>query len=760
MLPPTRDLCGMLLIACLAVWTGCTSDPAATRTRHQNRGDAYLSQNKFKEAIIEYRNAINADPKAAEPHEKLAEAYVRDRESREAFREFIAAADLMPSNVAYQVRAGEALLLTGKFAEARRRAEIALKLDPTDVHAQLLRGHALAELRDIDAALTQVEDAVRDGASPGLSLATLGVLLQFAKGNLSEAEEAFNRAVVADPRSVAARLALANLYWATGRKMETEATLRKAVEIEPESVLANRALVIFLLASNRAGDAERPLHVLAERASSNDERLALADYYVAARRLDEARAVLTALARQRPTARRANLKLAELALRHGDRTGARRHIGEVLAKEPRNVDALIAQAQLELIEGDTINAAATIRSAAESNPGVVRAQYALGRLLAANGNTVDAAAAYQRALQLDAHFAPANIELARLSADNSRYDDAIKFASAAVATIPADPEGHLLRARAWLAKGATKSADDTLTWLSTTYPRDPAVQTEIGHLLVSKGDLAAARAAFERAWVEDPTQLGALEGLTDLDIRQKRTAAARARIDDVVATQRQRAAAQLLAARAYLKLDDESSAEAALRRALATDATSIDGYNMLGTLYLKQRRLADATAEFQRLALLQPKSVSVQTALGVLYQLQNRWPDAKAQYEKVMQIDPRAAVAANNLALIYTDREDDPDSGLHWAQIAKAGLPNASEVDDTLGWVYYKRKLTAMAIATLQRSSAAQPTNPIYLFHLGLAFAQDGQPLLARKQLERALELSADFDGAAAARTLLASLKS
>src|SRR6185436_16222642 len=159
------------------------------------------------------------------------------------------------------------------------------------------------------------------------------------------------------------------------------------------------------------------------------------------------------------------------ALRHGDRTGARRHIGEVLAKEPRNVDALIAQAQLELIEGDTINAAATIRSAAESNPGVVRAQYALGRLLAANGNTVDAAAAYQRALQLDAHFAPANIELARLSADNSRYDDAIKFASAAVATIPADPEGHLLRARAWLAKGATKSADDTLTWLSTTYPR-------------------------------------------------------------------------------------------------------------------------------------------------------------------------------------------------------------------------------------------------------------------------------------------------
>jgi Flp pilus assembly protein TadD len=67
--------------------------------------------------------------------------------------------------------------------------------------------------------------------------------------------------------------------------------------------------------------------------------------------------------------------------------------------------------------------------------------------------------------------------------------------------------------------------------------------------------------------------------------------------------------------------------------------------------------------------------------------------------------------------------------------------------------------MTGLAISTLERSAAAQPRNPTYLYHLGLAYAQDGQHAAARRSLERALELSPNFEGASDARALLSSLK-
>ena len=98
-------------------------------------------------------------------------------------------------------------------------------------------------------------------------------------------------------------------------------------------------------------------------------------------------------------------------------------------------------------------------------------------------------------------------------------------------------------------------------------------------------------------------------------------------------------------------------------------------------------------------------------------------------------------------------------STMETAQTAKAGLPNVSEVDDTLGYIYYKKKLPSVAIASLRVSVAAQPNNPLYLYHLGLAYAQNGDTALARQHLEKALKAQPNFDGAEEARKVLSSLK-
>jgi Flp pilus assembly protein TadD len=115
-------------------------------------------------------------------------------------------------------------------------------------------------------------------------------------------------------------------------------------------------------------------------------------------------------------------------------------------------------------------------------------------------------------------------------------------------------------------------------------------------------------------------------------------------------------------------------------------------------------------------------------------------------------------MAANNLAQYYADRGEQLDTALQLAQTAKAALPNRPEIDDTLGWVYYKRNVPVLAIASFKQCVAARPDNPSFLAHLGLAYAQNKDREPARQALKKALAMKADFDGAADARATLAQL--
>jgi predicted Zn-dependent protease len=102
---------------------------------------------------------------------------------------------------------------------------------------------------------------------------------------------------------------------------------------------------------------------------------------------------------------------------------------------------------------------------------------------------------------------------------------------------------------------------------------------------------------------------------------------------------------------------------------------------------------------------------------------------------------------------------DNLDIALQHAQTAKAAMPNRPEVNDTLGWIYYKKNMTPQAIAALRDSVGRDSRNPVFYYHLGMAYAQSGDAVKARTALQQALSLRPDFPGADEARAALESLK-
>ena len=87
-----------------------------------------------------------------------------------------------------------------------------------------------------------------------------------------------------------------------------------------------------------------------------------------------------------------------------------------------------------------------------------------------------------------------------------------------------------------------------------------------------------------------------------------------------------------------------------------------------------------------------------------------------------------------------------------------SGSPQAPEGSDTLGLIYFKRRLFAFSAAAYEDAVKLDPKNPEHRYHLGLALAKNNQPQRAREAFTSALALSQSFAGAADAKAQLAAL--
>jgi tetratricopeptide (TPR) repeat protein len=321
--------------------------------------------------------------------------------------------------------------------------------------------------------------------------------------------------------------------------------------------------------------------------------------------------------------------------------------------------------------------------------------------------------------------------------------------------LPGNLDARLAIVRGLLAAKDLERAEKELATLQAARPQAAVVHVQVGVLASQKGNVAAARTAFERALALDATSLEAVAGLLSLDLRARDFPAARALVERSLDNDHASPQGLLLAARTYASLNDLAAAERSLRRAIEADPTLLPAYRMLGQLYLSQRKLDEARKEFDALAQRQSKPVAALTMAGIVLQAQGNTAQARQRFEQALALDPHASVAANNLAWIHTEKGGDLNTALQLALAATAATPDVPEMMDTLGWVYYKKEQPKLAIPLLTRSVEKAATNPVYHYHLGLAYIQDGNFAAGRRSLQRALTARPDAETTADIKKLL-----
>src|SRR5215470_18778764 len=89
----------LLIVGFLALaFTGCTSDPNVRKQKYLESGQRYFDKGKYREAAIQFQNAIQVDPRFAEAHYKLAQTQMKLQNWNAAYPELQRTLELQPEN--------------------------------------------------------------------------------------------------------------------------------------------------------------------------------------------------------------------------------------------------------------------------------------------------------------------------------------------------------------------------------------------------------------------------------------------------------------------------------------------------------------------------------------------------------------------------------------------------------------------------------------------------------------------------------------
>lgn len=201
-----------------------------------------------QDAIEPLRRAVLLEPRQAVLHYALASSCLATGDYAQAAASFRAALDCDPSFGDAANGLGVAQKKLGQTASAVDSFRIAIRIKPGSAEAHSNLGSALLDAGDAAGALQSLTTSLKLRPADEATLQELvaaSVALareRLASGNPADAASILERALIAVPTQLDARLVLAEAYEQSGRSAETLVALESAVSLRPESAAAHYAL--------------------------------------------------------------------------------------------------------------------------------------------------------------------------------------------------------------------------------------------------------------------------------------------------------------------------------------------------------------------------------------------------------------------------------------------------------------------------------------------------------------------------------------
>jgi tetratricopeptide (TPR) repeat protein len=715
----------------------CATSPQAKEARFLKRGQALIAQKEYSRAILEFRNAVTAVPHDAEPYYQLGMAYLGSGDPASAAKSFERATTLNPRHSGAQLKLAE-LMTTARdpkyVQEAVSRLQGAFGDSPDNVEA--IDTLALAEwkLGKPEDAIQRLQEALKKFPAHLQSAVTLAQL-KLSKRDWNGAEQVLKKAVADAPESSAAATAMGDFYVLLRQPASAESEFKRAVQLDPKNGVALFSLGSLQIAARRMDEAEETYKRLAALPEKAFKPLHAIYLYQFGKR-EAALAEFEKLAKSDPDDRGAQTRLAAAYIGMNRVSDSEAVLAAALKRNPKNSDALLQRAAMRLRSGRPDEAERDVREVLHFNPDSAVAHSVLAEVDHAKGLQNSEQQELQQALRINSSLLRARLALGRKFLSGQQ-------AKAALEVLDAAPDTQKMQlpwilGRNWTLLSLGNLAEARIGIEQALQAGRPLVAVyQNGVLQFMQKDYIGARAHLEEVLKSGVTEVQVVQLLMEVFAAQQQLAKGMDRLQQLAAEHPGSAPLQHLLGQWLNRVGNSAGARAAFEKAKAADPKFAAADLSLAEMEISEGRNAAALERLAPVVAADPKNVSALLVSARAQEAAGAHPAVLVSYRAVLDIEPSNLIALNNLA--YFLATDSPDEALSFAQRAAEMVPDNPTVQDTLGWIYYRKGLYSMAVRYL-KTAVDKETTPQRQFHLGMSYLKMGDQAAGQKIVRAALQ--------------------
>jgi tetratricopeptide (TPR) repeat protein len=726
----------------LAFTVGCNRDPNVRKQKYLESGKRYEASGKYKEAALQFLNALRVDKNFGDAHYEMAKTYLKMNSPQPAYAELMRTVQLSPKNLPARIDLGNMLLDGGVTDRAEEQAKAVLAVDANNADAFALLAGVEQRRGNNAEAVKNIQQALQLDPNRASFHTSAALLMTADPANEAAVESELGKAASLDAKDATPHLVLAALLEKKGDMQGAAQQYAAAIRVAPDNIQARAALAGLFFRLGNKDMAEQTLHqAVVDLPESEEAATLLKDYYGKAGQLDRAEAVFADLTSKYPKSFAIKITYAGILFDRKNYGHSTSVAAELTKNNAGNPQVQILNALLLLNTGKTEDALTLLQKAVKDNPNNVQIQLMLAQVAAGKGDMATAEASFRGAAKLN----PGNLEAASgLAQIAILRNDAGMLTEVADKTIQQHPDfsgAYLWRGTAEAGRREYDKAQDDYQMVMKMSPDNSAAYLQMGQLQLVQGHIPEGKAMLQKSLDKDPNSVRAMGMLVAYDLQAKQPAKALERLQEQIAKEPGNGGFYTELATVQLQTRDFKNALQSAQKAMQLSPESLDAANVYTQVEVSLNDVGPAIATWQSWAGSHPNDAHAWQMQGSLLEAKGDQSKAMDAYKKALQIEPNNAVASNNLAYLMVENGQNVDVALTLAQAARRAMPDSAHTADTLAWVYFYKGNYYAARDLLEAVLKTNPDNASMHLHLGLTYSKMNDRSNAQLHLKKAAAL-------------------
>ena len=135
-----------LAVTCLLAvfFTGCSRDPNVRKQKYLESGQRFYEKGQYREAAIQFENAVQVDSRFTDAHYKLAQTVMKLQQWPNAFQELTTTVQQQPDMYAAHLDMANLLILGRQFNDAKQHLDLLIQKEPNNPEVFVARSNYYA----------------------------------------------------------------------------------------------------------------------------------------------------------------------------------------------------------------------------------------------------------------------------------------------------------------------------------------------------------------------------------------------------------------------------------------------------------------------------------------------------------------------------------------------------------------------------------------------------------------------------------------